>query len=30
VRAMYEEVHGPDASSRSYTGRGRRFNDTNP
>ncbi len=25
VRSLYDQAHGPDASSRSYTGRGRRF-----
>jgi uncharacterized protein YfbU (UPF0304 family) len=25
VRSLYDEAHGPGASSRSYTGRGRRF-----
>ena len=30
VRSLYDEAHGPGASSRSYTGRGRRFPDMNP
>lgn len=30
VRGLYDEVHGPGASSRSYTGRGRRFPEMNP
>ena len=27
VRILYDQKHGPDASARSYTGRGRRFPD---
>ncbi|MGH3198919.1 MAG: hypothetical protein ACRDNT_24040 [Streptosporangiaceae bacterium] len=30
VRSLYDEAHGPDASSRSYTGRGRRFPEIEP
>lgn len=30
VRSLYDEVHGAGASSRSYTGRGRRFPDMEP
>ena len=30
VRSLYDQAHGPDASSRSYTGRGRRFPEMEP
>jgi hypothetical protein len=30
VRSLYDEAHGPGASSRSYTGRGRRFPEMEP
>ncbi len=30
VRRLYDQAHGPDASSRSYTGRGRRFPEMEP
>jgi len=30
VRILYDEAQGPDASSRSYTGRGRRFPEMEP
>ncbi len=30
VRSLYDQVHGQDAPSRSYTGRGRRFPEMEP
>jgi uncharacterized protein with ParB-like and HNH nuclease domain/alkylated DNA nucleotide flippase Atl1 len=30
VRRLYDQAHGPDASARSYTGRGRRFPEMEP
>jgi hypothetical protein len=30
VRSLYDQAHGPGASSRSYTGRGRRFPEMEP
>ena len=30
VRSLYDQAHGPGASARSYTGRGRRFPEMEP
>ena len=30
VRSLYDQAHGPEASARSYTGRGRRFPEMEP